>query len=64
MDQDHLKYYCELPQNYFTQQKAGSSLDRTMPKFSNTVYKCLFTFKGEYASEIFIGMDLGLLIQI
>ena len=33
-----------------------------MPKFLNIVYKYLFTFKGGYAIEIFIGMELGLLI--
>ena len=36
----------------------------SMPIFPNIVYKCLFTFKGGYAIEICIGVDLGLLIQI
>ena len=40
------------PPKYFPQQKAGSSFERTMPKFANTVYKCLFSFKGEYAIEM------------
>ena len=52
------------PQKYFAQQKARSILERTMPIFLNIVYKCLFTFKGGYAIEICIGMDLALLIQI
>ena len=64
MDKDPLKILHE-PQNYFTQQKAGSSLERTMPKFPNTAYKYLFTSKGGCAIKIFCnGMDLGLLIQI
>ena len=50
--------------HYCAQQSVGSSMEKTMPIFPNIVYKCLFTFKGEYDIEIFIGMDLGLVIQI
>ena len=51
MDQEPLKDLQES-QNYFAQQKAESSLERTMPKLPNIVYKCLFTFKGRYAKEM------------
>ena len=37
--------------------------NRTTPIFPNIVYKCFFTFKGQYAMEICIDMGLGLLIQ-
>ena len=40
------------PKNYFAQQKAGSSLEKTMSKLPNIVYKGLFTFKGGYAIEM------------
>ena len=33
MDQDPPKVTINTPKTYFTQQKAGSSLERTMPKF-------------------------------
>ena len=49
-----------LRRKYFTQQKAGSCVDKTTPIFPNIVYKCLFTFKGGYAIEIFIDVDLAL----
>ena len=52
------------PENYFAQQKAGSSRERTTPITPNIAYKCLFTFKGEYYVEICIDMDLYLMIQI
>ena len=64
MDQDHPKGLCENLLKYFTQQKAGSSLERTIPKFPNIVYKCLFTFKGGYVIEIQVNIDLDLLIKI
>ena len=61
MDQDPPKVHCKHYEKYFPQQKKpGNCLERTMPKFSNIVYKCLFTFKGGYAVEICIGMGLGL----
>ena len=66
MDQDHLKGCHECPQkeNTSPNKKQEAVWKRTTPQFPNIVYKCLFVFKGGYAIEICIGMDLGLLMQI
>ena len=67
MGQDPLKGCCEHPHKENTlpnkQQEAVWS-EITIPIFPNIVYNCLFTFKGGYAIEICISMNLSLLIQI
>ena len=46
------KVAVNMPKGYFIQQKAGSTLERTMSKFPRIGYKCLFTFKEEYAINL------------
>ena len=39
---------CEHPPKLLYPSISRSSMKKTMPIFPNTVYKCFFTFKGEY----------------
>ena len=59
-----LKGHHEHPKIILPNKKQEAVLEGTIFKFPNIVYKCLVTFRGGYAIDICIGMDLGLLIQI